>query len=211
MKGLEYCGIDYLDLNNDSYPDHNWYNEFASVLIAQQNISGWWPIGGYYGNDQILSTTWALITLEKIIPPKPPEPHPTPPVADAGGPYLGKEGAPITLNGSGSFDPNGDDLEYRWDFNSDGIWDTDWSDDSKATYVFGDDWIGMAILKVRILNTSKDYSNYTNIDKALVTVKNVEPTVHTLQEITISETRATTLVANAIDPGSDDLPIDWLW
>jgi hypothetical protein len=33
-----------------------------------------------------------------------------PPIADAGGPYLISEGQSLTLNGSGSFDPDGDPL-----------------------------------------------------------------------------------------------------
>ena len=38
------------------------------------------------------------------------------PVADAGGPYTGNTGASITLNGTGSSDPEGLALTYAWDF-----------------------------------------------------------------------------------------------
>ncbi len=41
---------------------------------------------------------------------------PQPPVADAGGPYSGQVGSPITLDGSGSYDPDGDILSFLWDF-----------------------------------------------------------------------------------------------
>lgn len=39
-----------------------------------------------------------------------------PPVADPGGPYTGATGQAISLNGSASSDPDGDNLTYAWDF-----------------------------------------------------------------------------------------------
>ena len=47
-----------------------------------------------------------------------------PPVADAGGPYSGTPDGTITLDASGSNDPDGESLSYRWDLNNDGTWDT---------------------------------------------------------------------------------------
>ena len=38
------------------------------------------------------------------------------PVAAAGGPYTGYRNEPIAFNGSGSSDPDGDELTYHWDF-----------------------------------------------------------------------------------------------
>ena len=45
------------------------------------------------------------------------------PVAEAGGPYVGDVGAPITLDASGSFDPDGEITLYEWDTDNDGEYD----------------------------------------------------------------------------------------
>ena len=78
MKGFEYSGIDLIDTDGDGERDDDWFNQdppaspaqdFASVLVAHQQLDGAWP-WDYWG-DEILSTTWALLTLEKVAPPPP--------------------------------------------------------------------------------------------------------------------------------------------
>jgi hypothetical protein len=69
MKGLEYSGVDLIDLDSDGVTEHDWYVEFADVIVGDQRADGsWW--GGIWGND-ILDTAWALLTLEKVTPPPP--------------------------------------------------------------------------------------------------------------------------------------------
>jgi hypothetical protein len=69
MKGFVYSQINLIDLDNDGINEHDWYTEFAQVLVDQQNIAGFWP-ADYWGN-QILSTVWALLILERSAPPPP--------------------------------------------------------------------------------------------------------------------------------------------
>ncbi|MCK5040186.1 MAG: hypothetical protein KAR87_04420 [Candidatus Aenigmarchaeota archaeon] len=69
MKGFEYSGIELIDLDNDSIAEHDWFDEFAQVILDQQNADGSWS-GCPLGNP-ILCTEWALLTLEKISPPAP--------------------------------------------------------------------------------------------------------------------------------------------
>jgi hypothetical protein len=77
MKGLEFSNVDLIDTDGDGDRDDDWFNQeptlnpsddFASVLVAQQNADGSWSRFCNYGNDANLCTTWALLTLEKITP-----------------------------------------------------------------------------------------------------------------------------------------------
>jgi PKD domain len=91
-----------------------------------------------------------------------------PPVANAGESYQANEGTPITFDASLSNDPDGDALQYRWDFESDGTWDTQFSNDPIATHTWDDDWNGKATLEV-------SDGKFTASDNATVTVNNVNP------------------------------------
>jgi hypothetical protein len=45
------------------------------------------------------------------------------PIANAGGPYSGTVGTPITFDGSASISPTANIVKYEWDFNNDGTYD----------------------------------------------------------------------------------------
>ena len=91
-----------------------------------------------------------------------------PPIADAGGPYEGNEGSTIHFDAAGSSDPDDDVLEYRWDFDNHGDWDTDWSEDATATYDWSDDHSSTIVVQI-------SDGEYTNTDTATVTVHDLAP------------------------------------
>ena len=70
MKGLEALGIDMIDLDNDNVPEHDWFEEVSTHLVSTQEAAGSWP-WDCWGNP-VLSTAWALLTLERSVPPLPP-------------------------------------------------------------------------------------------------------------------------------------------
>lgn len=63
MKGLSSLGIEYLDFGSG---DVEWFPIVAQHLIDTQNPDGSWPYD--YWGDEILSTSWALLTLERAVP-----------------------------------------------------------------------------------------------------------------------------------------------
>jgi len=61
MKGLEYMQIEEID-------GIDWYDEMADYIVENQNETGYWdydPWGDYIPEIRIISTEWALLTLEK--------------------------------------------------------------------------------------------------------------------------------------------------
>ncbi|ODS35919.1 MAG: hypothetical protein A7315_04965 [Candidatus Altiarchaeales archaeon WOR_SM1_79] len=127
-----------------------------------------------------------------------------PPVADVNGPYEVDEGTSVSFDGSGSYDPDNFPfpLEYRWDFENDGIWDTTWSTDPTATYTWSDDYSGDVALEVTdgILLDS---------DSNTVTVKNVVPSITPFGPFFGDEPYLVDITTYATDPGSDDLTFTW--
>src|SRR6266571_7562917 len=125
-----------------------------------------------------------------------------PPVPTAGGPYFWYEGDPITFTANGSTDPDGDALQFRWDFQSDGTWDTAWSSIPYATYAWGDDWSG----SVRVEATD---GLLTSNATTTVSVSNVAPTIQFTAIPSGNESDVLTFKARILAPGSDDLTVAW--
>ncbi len=130
------------------------------------------------------------------------------PIARAGGPYAGTEGTSVQFDASGSSDPDADPLWYRWDFDSDGTWDTAWSSSPTASHTWADDWTGNVTVEVTDLDLSA-------MDIATVTVTNVAPTAGVTGPSQSFRDLALVFTLSAADPGPVDqagqfkYEIDW--
>ncbi|HVO72340.1 MAG TPA: PKD domain-containing protein, partial [Aggregatilineaceae bacterium] len=71
-----------------------------------------------------------------------------PPQADAGGPYSGFAGQAITFDASNSHDPDGTIAVYRWDWQNDGEWDTEWLTEPTTTSAYDTAFTGQVRLQV---------------------------------------------------------------
>lgn len=87
-----------------------------------------------------------------------------PPVADAGGPYNQIVGQPVIFDASASYDPDGEIIAYRWDWNGDGTWDTCFFTDSIIAHTYYGEFNGNAIVEV------KDDKDFTDTDSAIVNI-----------------------------------------
>ncbi len=134
-----------------------------------------------------------------------------PPTADANGPYQGNEGEAVTLNASGSSDPEDNIATYEWDLDNDGEFDD--ATGVITEVVFGDN--GTFTVGLRVT----DDQGASDTDTAQVMVKNVRPSVSldTSSAISFASGKAflgrkdvgQTHQASATDPGSDDLTFSW--
>ncbi|UCE38009.1 MAG: PKD domain-containing protein [Thermoplasmata archaeon] len=117
-----------------------------------------------------------------------------PPVANVNGPYSGEEGSPITFDASGSYDIDNDTLQYRWDLDNDGIWDTGWSSNPTIQNTWGDDYSGQVVVEV----TDGEFSDTAS---ASVTVHNALPVVEAGSDQTADEGDIVSFSGSFIDPG----------
>ena len=127
----------------------------------------------------------------------------TGPMANGDGPYNGNEGSPISFDASASYDPEGASLQYRWDFEDDGVWDTSWSNSPFAVHTYDDDYSGK--LRLQVSN-----GLFTDDDWPDVTVSNVPPSVSVGDDMTINEGDTIHFSAIAFDPSPlDVLTYEW--
>ncbi|MDM7999665.1 MAG: Ig-like domain repeat protein [Dehalococcoidia bacterium] len=114
-----------------------------------------------------------------------------------GGPiYVATEGAVVIFDAGLSSDPEGDPLEFRWDFNNDGTWDTGWSSTPTASYSWNDDHRGFATVEV----TDGNRSATATVE---VWIRNVSPVVDAGPDDSLSQGETFSSSGSFTDPGSD--------
>jgi hypothetical protein len=128
-----------------------------------------------------------------------------PPTADAGGPYATSEGTAIVLDGTGSLDPEGRPLTYRWE-------PAEFFEDpslAQPTFRSGDNMI--VFVELYVYDQVEALWDSTT---AMVVVGNVPPavTIDPGQTTAIDEGGEVTVTAEFTDPGWLDthtVSIDW--
>lgn len=92
------------------------------------------------------------------------------PLARAGGPYIVKPGTAAVLSAGTSYDST-DALQYRWDFNNDGAWDTAYSSDPTVThtwYANYNGWIRVEASDGVATNTDSAHLRVENLGNTLI-------------------------------------------
>ena len=93
-----------------------------------------------------------------------------PPVANPGGPYFGSVNAPLTLDGSPSYDPNpgGSIVKYEWDLDGNGTYETDAGSSPTVSHTWTTPYSGQIGLRVTdnfgLTSTASVYTRITVSD-----------------------------------------------
>ncbi len=166
----------------------SWENNIAQAGTPYATINHWGK-KGYITKVTFGANTVTFVPLNT--------PVNQPPVAAlTASPASGTVATSFTFNASGSTDPEGTALQYQFDWENDGTYDTAYSTTATATHVFTT--IGTKTVKVQV----KDGGGLTATKTVSVTINNTAPTA-SFTVTPASGTLATTFTVDA--SGSTDL------
>lgn len=127
-----------------------------------------------------------------------------PPIADASGPYAGLEGSPLALDASGSSDPDGNIVEYAWDLDNNGSYETL---GISPQVTFDDNGAFQVGLRVT------DAYGESSADTAEIVVANLPPLITAMSvPATVNVGSSFNIQADFNDPGlQDTFTATWDW
>ena len=148
------CHVDVFDIEGDNLTVV-WYENSTGSWVERQNNSNitanstvywtysqassysttyWWRVIVDDGTYNTTATFNFTVKNEPESPPPPPGGGYTPPpnqhpIAKITGPHTGYTNETLIFYAYYSYDPDGYIVGYKWDFENDGVYDTDWLDD----------------------------------------------------------------------------------
>lgn len=162
----------------------NWSAQLAAAASASVSVL---DDGAFY-----LYTAWATTASNR------------PPVVAVDGPEVVHEGDTVIFNAGQSSDPEGDALQFRWDLDGDGTWDTEYSPESSITHTYPND--GQRSAFVEVFDGASARSQ-----KISVSVLNVTPVLDVSGYVALGPDRKLAKDVAIVDPGSDTWRVEILY
>ena len=182
------CHIEVSDEDADLMTIYWYENSTGSWILRQTNSSVgngtyYWTFSQassysttYYWkvavNDSIANTTAVYYFTTKSQPSAPSTPL-SPlnrkPIANITGPLTGYVNQTLIFSANYSYDPDGIITHYRWDFDNDGLFDTDWIEDILVTHTYSRP--GNYTVKLQV----KDNDGAVSTDSYIIIIKQLEP------------------------------------